>query len=37
VAQRVGHANISTTLGVYQTVFESDDRALADLAGGLIA
>jgi integrase len=35
VSQRAGHANLSTTLGVYQTVFEEDDRALADLSSGL--
>jgi integrase len=36
VSRRVGHANLSTTLEVYQTVFEEDDRALADLSSGLI-
>jgi integrase len=35
VSQRAGHADLSTTLEVYQTVFEEDDRALADLSGGL--
>jgi integrase len=36
VAQRAGHADITTTLSIYQTVFEEDDRALADMSGGLI-
>jgi len=35
VSKRAGHANLSTTLEVYQTVFEEDDRALADLSAGL--
>jgi integrase len=35
VSRRAGHANLSTTLEVYQTVFEEDDRALADLSAGL--
>ena len=35
VSQRAGHANLSTTLEVYQTVFEEDDRALADLSAPL--
>jgi integrase len=38
VARRVGHSNIVTTLSVYQTVFESDDTALAQLGPvGLVA
>lgn len=36
VSQRAGHADITTTLSIYQTVFEEDDRALADMSGGLI-
>jgi integrase len=36
VSKRAGHADLKTTLEVYQTVFEEDDRALADLASGLI-
>lgn len=36
VSQRAGHANVMTTLSVYQTVFEEDDRALADMSGGLL-
>jgi len=35
VSQRAGHSNLTTTLSVYQTVFEEDDRALADLSSGL--
>jgi integrase len=35
VSQRAGHANLSTTLGIYQTVFEADDRNLADLTAGM--
>lgn len=31
VSQRAGHADITTTLRTYQAVFESDDRALAEL------
>jgi integrase len=37
VSQRLGHADIRVTLAVYQTVFEEDDRALADLQGPLLA
>jgi integrase len=33
VSQRLGHANIKVTLEVYQTVFEEDDRQLADMQG----
>lgn len=36
VSQRLGHASIDITLDVYQTVFESDDNELADLASGLL-
>jgi integrase len=36
VSRRAGHADLRTTLEVYQTVFEEDDRALADLSSGLI-
>lgn len=36
VSQRAGHADLTTTLSIYQTVFEEDDRALADMTGGLI-
>lgn len=36
VSRRVGHANVNFTLSVYQSVFEEDDRDLADLAGGMI-
>ncbi len=32
VQERAGHADITTTLGTYQAVFESDDRNLAGLA-----
>ena len=35
VSRRAGHANLSTTLEVYQTIFEEDDRALADISAGL--
>lgn len=35
VSQRAGHANVMITLHVYQTVFEDDDKNLADLAAGL--
>jgi hypothetical protein len=35
VSKRAGHANLSTTLEVYQTVLEEDDRALVDLSAGL--
>jgi integrase len=35
VSQRAGHADLSTTLSIYQTVFEEDDRALAELTSGL--
>lgn len=35
VSQRLGHADVNITLDVYQTVFESDDRELGDLASGL--
>lgn len=31
VSQRLGHSDIVVTLSVYQTVFEEDDRELADL------
>lgn len=37
VSQRVGHANVMITLNVYQTVFEGEDKGLADLAAGLFA
>jgi integrase len=33
VSQRLGHSDIVVTLRVYQTVFEEDDRELADLMG----
>jgi integrase len=36
VSQRLGHADITTTLGIYQRVFEDDDRELADLASGIL-
>jgi integrase len=36
VSQRVGHSDISTTLSVYQSVFEDDERELADLGSGLV-
>jgi integrase len=36
VSQRLGHADIQVTLGVYQTVFEEDDVELGDLASGLL-
>jgi integrase len=36
VSERAGHADISTTLSIYQRVFESDDRELAELSRGLI-
>jgi integrase len=36
VSERAGHADITTTLRVYQSVFESDDRNLADLSAGII-
>jgi integrase len=36
VSQRAGHADINVTLSVYQTVFESDDRKLAELSSGLV-
>jgi integrase len=36
VSKRAGHADLRTTLEVYQTVFEEDDRALADLSSGFI-
>jgi hypothetical protein len=36
VSQQLGHADIVTTLRLYQTVFESDGCGLADLAGGLL-
>lgn len=36
VSQRLGHADIQTTLGVYQTVFEEDDMELAALTGGML-
>lgn len=35
VSQRAGHADIVTTLRTYQTVFESDDRNLANLTSGM--
>ena len=35
VSRRAGRANLSTTLEVYQAVFEEDDRALGDLSAGL--
>lgn len=35
VSQRVGHSNVAFTLSVYQTVFEDEDKGLADLAAGL--
>jgi integrase len=36
VSQRLGHSDITTTLGIYQRVFEGDDRELADLASGIL-
>jgi integrase len=36
VSQRAGHSDITTTLRVYQTVFEEDEAALAALASGLL-
>jgi hypothetical protein len=36
VSKRAGHADITTTLSIYQTVFEGDDRELAELSGGLL-
>jgi integrase len=36
VSERVGHASVAFTLDKYQTVFEEDRDALADLAGGII-
>lgn len=35
VSQRLGHADIRVTLEVYQSVFESDDRELGDMASGI--
>jgi integrase len=35
VSQRTGHTNLSTTLSIYQTVFEEDDRALAEITSGM--
>lgn len=36
VSERAGHADVTTTLSIYQTVFESDDRELAELSNGLL-
>lgn len=36
VSERVGHADVMTTLREYDTVFETDDRALAEHASGII-
>jgi integrase len=36
VSQRAGHADIATTLSIYQTVFADDDAHLAELAAGLL-
>jgi integrase len=35
VSQRVGHADVTTTLSIYQAVLEGDDRKLGDLASGM--
>jgi integrase len=36
VSRRLGHANLTTTLSIYQTVFPEDDRALADMVGDML-
>jgi integrase len=36
VSKRAGHADVTTTLSVYQTVFEGDDAHLAELSAGLL-
>lgn len=37
VSKRAGHKKVTTTLEIYQTVFDEDDRALANMSGGLIS
>jgi integrase len=36
VSERAGHADLTTTLKIYQTVFVGDDENLAELSAGLI-
>lgn len=36
VSERVGHADITTTLRVYDKVFDEDDAELGELAAGLV-
>jgi integrase len=36
VSQRLGHASVTVTLEMYQTVFDEDARRLGDMASGLL-
>ena len=36
VSERIGHADVTVTLGIYQHVTKRDDQAAADVLGGLL-